>query len=101
MAQNPFCFTLLIIFTALAPKLLIAKPATFLQDFHATWSEAHIKQLENGTAIQLLLDQSSGMYDFPFSISNTAFSTTDILVDGLFQDVGLRQRANTCLEGSA
>ncbi|KAF9617338.1 hypothetical protein IFM89_035319 [Coptis chinensis] len=38
----------------------IAKPATFLQDFHITWSEGHIKQLQNGTAIQLLLDQSSG-----------------------------------------
>ncbi|KAF6162477.1 hypothetical protein GIB67_026315 [Kingdonia uniflora] len=37
-----------------------AKPATFLQDFHVTWSETHIKQLENGDAIQLLLDQSSG-----------------------------------------
>ncbi|XP_058068048.1 probable xyloglucan endotransglucosylase/hydrolase protein 6 [Magnolia sinica] len=38
----------------------IAKPATFLQDFRPTWAESHIKQMENGTAIQLLLDQSSG-----------------------------------------
>ncbi|OVA16122.1 Glycoside hydrolase [Macleaya cordata] len=38
----------------------MAKPTTFLQDFHITWSEAHIKQLNKGTAIQLLLDQSSG-----------------------------------------
>ncbi|KAK9100178.1 hypothetical protein Scep_023608 [Stephania cephalantha] len=38
----------------------IAKPATFVQDFHVTWSESHIKQFDNGTAIQLLLDQNSG-----------------------------------------
>ncbi|KAK9130360.1 hypothetical protein Sjap_010847 [Stephania japonica] len=38
----------------------IAKPATFVQDFRVTWSESHIKQLDNGTAIQLLLDQNSG-----------------------------------------
>lgn len=39
----------------------IAKPATFLEDFYITWAESHIKQLENGTAIQLLLDPSSGI----------------------------------------
>ncbi|KAJ8617070.1 hypothetical protein MRB53_013256 [Persea americana] len=37
-----------------------AKPATFFEDFHITWAESHIKQLENGTSIQLLLDPSSG-----------------------------------------
>nr|ATU07266.1 xyloglucan endotransglucosylase/hydrolase [Chrysanthemum x morifolium] len=37
-----------------------AKPATFLQDFHITWSDSHIKQLDGGRAIQLLLDQNSG-----------------------------------------
>lgn len=36
------------------------KPATFFEDFHITWAESHIKQLENGTSIQLLLDPSSG-----------------------------------------
>ncbi|XP_058068053.1 probable xyloglucan endotransglucosylase/hydrolase protein 6 [Magnolia sinica] len=38
----------------------IAKPATFIQDFRVTWAESHIKQMENGIAIQLLLDRSSG-----------------------------------------
>ncbi|XP_047315462.1 probable xyloglucan endotransglucosylase/hydrolase protein 7 [Impatiens glandulifera] len=37
-----------------------AKPATFDQDFRVTWSDSHIKQIEGGRAIQLLLDQSSG-----------------------------------------
>ncbi|XP_078172574.1 putative xyloglucan endotransglucosylase/hydrolase protein 6 [Carex rostrata] len=37
-----------------------ARPATFLQDFQITWSDNHIKQLEGGRAIQLILDQSSG-----------------------------------------
>lgn len=60
MAQSLFSILLLIVFFAFAPQLSSAKPATFLQDFHVTWSEGHIKQLENGTAIQLLLDQTSG-----------------------------------------
>ncbi|KAF8400263.1 hypothetical protein HHK36_013560 [Tetracentron sinense] len=38
----------------------MAKPANFLQDFHVTWAEPHIKQMDNGNAIQLILDQSSG-----------------------------------------
>ncbi|KAF5177806.1 Xyloglucan endotransglucosylase/hydrolase [Thalictrum thalictroides] len=62
MANTSLCF-LLLIFVALVTQQLspsLAKPATFSQDFHITWSEAHIKQLGNGTAIQLLLDQSSG-----------------------------------------
>lgn len=37
-----------------------AKPATFLQDFRITWSDSHIKQLDGGKGIQLLLDQNSG-----------------------------------------
>ncbi|XP_058113666.1 probable xyloglucan endotransglucosylase/hydrolase protein 6 [Magnolia sinica] len=37
-----------------------ARPTTFLQDFYITWSESHIKQMENGTAIQLQLDPTSG-----------------------------------------
>lgn len=37
-----------------------AKPATFLQDFRVTWSDSHIKQLDGGKGIQLLLDQNSG-----------------------------------------
>lgn len=37
-----------------------ARPATFLQDFRITWSDSHIRQIEGGRAIQLVLDQSSG-----------------------------------------
>lgn len=53
-----------------------AKPATFFEDFHITWAESHIKQLENGTSIQLLLDPSSGTKfifspSFSSSISHT------------------------------
>jgi len=37
-----------------------ARPATFVQDFQVTWSESHIKQIDQGRAIQLILDQNSG-----------------------------------------
>ncbi|GAA0162134.1 hydrolase [Lithospermum erythrorhizon] len=37
-----------------------ARPATFNQDFRITWSDSHIKQIEGGRAIQLVLDQNSG-----------------------------------------
>ncbi|KAL2527880.1 putative xyloglucan endotransglucosylase/hydrolase protein 7 [Forsythia ovata] len=37
-----------------------ARPATFLQDFRVTWSDSHIRQLDGGRAIQLVLDQNSG-----------------------------------------
>ncbi|XP_031480252.1 probable xyloglucan endotransglucosylase/hydrolase protein 7 [Nymphaea colorata] len=37
-----------------------SRPATFLQDFRITWADTHIKQIQGGTAIQLILDQSSG-----------------------------------------
>ncbi|XP_023755674.1 probable xyloglucan endotransglucosylase/hydrolase protein 7 [Lactuca sativa] len=37
-----------------------AKPTTFLQDFRVTWSDSHVKQLNGGMGIQLLLDQNSG-----------------------------------------
>ena len=37
-----------------------ARPATFLQDFRITWSDSHIRQIEGGRAIQLVLDQNSG-----------------------------------------
>lgn len=36
------------------------RPATFLQDFEITWSETHIRQIDQGRAIQLILDQNSG-----------------------------------------
>ncbi|KAL5707223.1 xyloglucan:xyloglucosyl transferase [Ranunculus cassubicifolius] len=37
-----------------------ARPATFNQDFRITWSDSHIKQLQGGSGIQLVLDQNSG-----------------------------------------
>uniref|UniRef100_A0ABL6V9Z1 GH16 domain-containing protein n=1 Tax=Cannabis sativa TaxID=3483 RepID=A0ABL6V9Z1_CANSA len=37
-----------------------ARPATFLEDFRVTWSDSHIRQIEGGRAIQLLLDRNSG-----------------------------------------
>ncbi|CAL9750502.1 unnamed protein product [Musa acuminata subsp. burmannicoides] len=37
-----------------------ARPANFLQDFRITWAGTHIKQLQGGSAIQLMLDPSSG-----------------------------------------
>nr|BAN09212.1 xyloglucan endotransglucosylase/hydrolase [Eustoma grandiflorum] len=36
------------------------RPATFLQDFRVTWSDSHIKQIDGGSAVQLILDQNSG-----------------------------------------
>lgn len=53
-------FLLLIVSTSLVAD---ARPATFLQDFRITWSDSHIKQLDGGRAIQLILDQNSGMYE--------------------------------------
>ncbi|KAJ8634571.1 hypothetical protein MRB53_008838 [Persea americana] len=58
ISSLPLIFPLFLVLTSLC--LSNAKPATFLDDFKITWSENHIKQMENGTAIQLLLDQSSG-----------------------------------------
>ncbi|MQM14988.1 hypothetical protein Taro_047926 [Colocasia esculenta] len=37
-----------------------ARPATFQQDFRITWSDSHIRELQGGNGIQLVLDQSSG-----------------------------------------
>lgn len=38
----------------------LARPATYLQDFRTTWGDTHIRQLDGGRAIQLVLDQNSG-----------------------------------------
>ena len=38
------------------------RPATFLEDFKVTWSDTHIKQIQGGRAIQLILDQNSGIF---------------------------------------
>lgn len=40
--------------------LTLARPATFQQDFKITWSESHLKLIEGGSAIQLILDRNSG-----------------------------------------
>lgn len=42
------------------PLNVSARPATFLQDFRVTWSDSHIRQIDGGRAIQLVLDQYSG-----------------------------------------
>lgn len=45
-----------------------ARPATFLQDFRITWSDYHIKQIDQGRAIQLILDQNSGNFSNPLFV---------------------------------
>ncbi|KAJ0981850.1 hypothetical protein J5N97_010105 [Dioscorea zingiberensis] len=39
---------------------VVARPATFDDDFRVTWEDSHIQQIQGGTAIKLVLDQSSG-----------------------------------------
>ncbi|WOL13474.1 putative xyloglucan endotransglucosylase/hydrolase protein 7 [Canna indica] len=51
-------FTLLPLVSFLHPSM--ARPANFARDFHVTWADSHITQINGGSAIQLLLDQSSG-----------------------------------------
>lgn len=36
------------------------RPATFQQDFRVTWSESHIRQIDGGKTVLLVLDQTSG-----------------------------------------
>lgn len=58
--SNTLVFTIFLIkFVAL--PIAYSKPTIFLEDFHVTWSDSHIKQLDGGKAIQLLLDQNSGL----------------------------------------
>ncbi|KAL9249708.1 putative xyloglucan endotransglucosylase/hydrolase protein 6 [Drosera capensis] len=40
--------------------VVLARPATFQDDFQVTWSDNHLKQIEGGRAIQLILDQYAG-----------------------------------------
>lgn len=40
------------------------RPTTFLQDFKVTWADTHLRQIDGGRAIQLVLDQSSGTIIF-------------------------------------
>ncbi|KAK0604767.1 hypothetical protein LWI29_019191 [Acer saccharum] len=39
---------------------VFGRPATFVEDFRVTWSENHIRQIEGGRAIQLVLDRYAG-----------------------------------------
>lgn len=55
--RNVGIIPLVILFHGL---LTLARPATFQQDFKVTWSESHLKLVEGGKAIQLILDQNSG-----------------------------------------
>nr|ADE44161.1 xyloglucan endotransglycosylase/hydrolase [Corchorus trilocularis] len=54
-------FLLLFSCIILAISLSVSgRPATFLEDFRVTWADSHIKQLDGGRTIQLVLDQNSG-----------------------------------------
>ncbi|CAM8907862.1 unnamed protein product [Rhodiola kirilowii] len=41
-------------------KLVLGRQATFQQDFRITWSDSHVKEIDGGKSIQLVLDQNSG-----------------------------------------
>ncbi|KAL0395855.1 UNVERIFIED_CONTAM: putative xyloglucan endotransglucosylase/hydrolase protein 7 [Sesamum calycinum] len=60
MAGSVWWPGLILCFLALFSLTVIARPATFLQDFRVTWSDSHIRQIEGGNAVQLVLDQNSG-----------------------------------------
>lgn len=51
---------LLLSWIVLSGVCIWARPATFQEDFHVTWSDTHIKQIDQGRTIQLTLDQNSG-----------------------------------------
>ncbi|XP_068657204.1 probable xyloglucan endotransglucosylase/hydrolase protein 7 [Aristolochia californica] len=57
--RNSLLF-LFFFFISFASLSVSAKLATFLQDFRITWSDSHIRQIDGGTAVQLVLDQNSG-----------------------------------------
>lgn len=97
----------LLCFLSLFSLSAFARPATFLQDFHVTWSDSHIRQIDGGRAIQLVLDQNSGKKPFNYYIFwstyyiifylliiliilTTKFGTT-------FQVVALPPKTSTCL----
>lgn len=46
---------------ALSSLSVNGRPATFSQDFRVAWADSHVRQLDGGRAIQLTLDQSSGI----------------------------------------
>ncbi|KAE8707001.1 putative xyloglucan endotransglucosylase/hydrolase protein 6 [Hibiscus syriacus] len=58
---SPSNASVLIFSCFLAISLSVSgRPATFLEDFRITWSDSHIRQIDGGRAIQLVLDQNSG-----------------------------------------
>ncbi|CAN1777400.1 Probable xyloglucan endotransglucosylase/hydrolase protein 6 [Linum perenne] len=55
------CIAIIIVLAfASAPKSVYSRPTTFFQDFKVTWGDSHVRQLNRGQAVQLLLDQNSG-----------------------------------------
>lgn len=61
--RNNSVFSMILLLWILVSGVFVwGKPATFEQDFHVTWSESHIKQIDQGRTIQLILDQGSGKY---------------------------------------
>ncbi|GAB2279227.1 Probable xyloglucan endotransglucosylase/hydrolase protein 6 [Dionaea muscipula] len=51
---------LLLVVMIISLSSVSARPASFYQDFKVTWSDNHIKPVEGGNAIQLLLDRYAG-----------------------------------------
>ncbi|CAI0405436.1 unnamed protein product [Linum tenue] len=45
---------------ASAAQLASSRPTTFAQDFQVAWADTHVRQIDGGRAVQLLLDQNSG-----------------------------------------
>lgn len=52
---------LVALFGFLSGNCVQALPATFSEAFQVTWGADHLRQMEGGNAIQLKLDQSSGI----------------------------------------
>ncbi|XP_021757407.1 probable xyloglucan endotransglucosylase/hydrolase protein 6 [Chenopodium quinoa] len=55
--RNVALVSLILLFHGLE---IYARPATFQQDFKVTWADSHLKLVEGGRAIQLILDKNSG-----------------------------------------
>ncbi|KAA3461560.1 putative xyloglucan endotransglucosylase/hydrolase protein 6 [Gossypium australe] len=58
--KDDFLFIFSCILAISLSSSILGRPATFLEDFGITWSDSHIKQIDGGRAIQLILDQNSG-----------------------------------------
>ncbi|KAJ4815885.1 Xyloglucan endotransglucosylase/hydrolase [Rhynchospora pubera] len=59
-SRLPLFFTLSLLYLCNMLSFPMAKPANFGRDFRVTWAGSHITELNNGTSLQLLLDQFSG-----------------------------------------